>query len=318
MLKVSVVIPTYNRASFLKEAVDSVLAQTYVIDELIIIDDGSTDNTEETIKDYTDKRIKYFKHEKNKGNIGGSIARNTGIKLATGEFIAFLDDDDLWQPQKIEKQLALFDKAPARVAAVYTGYYVINDQKNIVGLINPKDSYSSFNKLITRNWIGTTSTVMVRATVLAKIGLFDETLPACQDWDLWIRIARKYTILPLKEPLVKLRVHTKGSQKKRITENYQNLIKGREALYLKIKKDLVKSSPATRAEYYFEEGRFNAYHMLMNKARSCYLASLHIKPSVRSVLRLIISLIPPHLYSLFVFYKRKLYQKWQYLRYKQQ
>ena len=122
MPKISVVIPTHNRASFLKKAIESVLRQSYTNLEVIIVDDNSTDNTKEVVNSYKDKRIKYIVHDKNKG---GAVARNTGIIASTGDIVAFLDDDDEWLPEKIKKQMELFESKPF-VDLIYTAFYLID------------------------------------------------------------------------------------------------------------------------------------------------------------------------------------------------
>lgn len=121
---VSVILPTYNRAHLVGRAIQSVLDQMYQDFEIIVVDDGSGDNTEEIINGFTDTRIRYVKHQKNKG---GSAARNTGIKLAKGKYIAFQDSDDEWLPDKLEKQMKAFKKASDEVGVVYTGFHRIKD-----------------------------------------------------------------------------------------------------------------------------------------------------------------------------------------------
>ena len=122
---VSVIIPTYNRAHLVDRAIQSVLNQTYKDFELIIVDDGSTDNTEDIIKEFQkkDERIKYIRHEENRG---GSAARNTGIKAAKGEYIAFLDSDDEWLPIKLGRQISEFTNK-SKIALVYTGRIIIEE-----------------------------------------------------------------------------------------------------------------------------------------------------------------------------------------------
>ena len=110
--KVSVIIPTYNRAHLVGRAIRSVLNQTYQDFEIIVVDDGSTDNTEEVVKSFNDPRIRYIRHEKNRG---GSAACNTGIRAARGEYIAFQDSDDEWLPEKLEKQMQVFENTPTGV-----------------------------------------------------------------------------------------------------------------------------------------------------------------------------------------------------------
>lgn len=135
---VSVIIPTYNRAHLVGRAIQSVLNQTYKDFELIIVDDGSTDNTEDIIKKYQkkDERIKYIRRKKNKG---GSVARNTGINAAIGEYIAFLDSDDEWLTEKLERQMKVFKSTSSEVGVVYSGFFRINDRRNeIESIFNPK------------------------------------------------------------------------------------------------------------------------------------------------------------------------------------
>lgn len=188
---VSVVIPTYNRASLLDCAIRSVLAQTLSNLEIICVDDASTDNTEEVVKKYSDPRICYIRHETNRG---GSAARNSGIRAATGDYIAFLDDDDEWLPEKIERQLKALEAYDAvlcssKVTSARNGDatprpIVLDDLRN--------SPYA----------VGGTGVLMAKAKVLHET-LFDESLPRCQDWDLFIRIARKYRIGFLDERLLK-------------------------------------------------------------------------------------------------------------------
>jgi len=125
---VSVIISTYNRAYLIDRFIQSVLNQTYQDFELIVVDDGSTDNTEDIIRQFQekDKRIKYIKHDKNKG---GSAERNTGIKNSVGKYIAFQDSDDEWFPEKLEKQMEVFKNTSSKVGVVYTGFWRIKDNK---------------------------------------------------------------------------------------------------------------------------------------------------------------------------------------------
>jgi len=121
---VSVIISTYNRAHLIGRAIQSVLNQTYQDFEVIVVDDGSTDNTEEIVKSFNDPRIRYIRHEKNKG---AAAARNTGIKAARGKYIAFQDSDDEWLPEKLEKQMKVFENAPPEAGVVYTDMQRINE-----------------------------------------------------------------------------------------------------------------------------------------------------------------------------------------------
>jgi len=135
---VSVIIPAYNRAKTLQRAIESVLAQSYQNFEIIIVDDASTDLTAETIKDFLTPKTRYFKHKNNKGP---GAARNTGIKKSKGKFIAFLDSDDQWLPEKLEKQIEIFKKAPKKIALVGTNHYVVspNEKKSALKKLSQKN-----------------------------------------------------------------------------------------------------------------------------------------------------------------------------------
>jgi glycosyltransferase involved in cell wall biosynthesis len=183
--KVSVVIPTYNRSELLKKAVYSLQLQRHQNLEIIIVDDCSTDDTEAVVGDMHDPRIKYIRHPINKG---GSEARNTGIKHATGNYVGFLDSDDQWLPDKLEKQLAIFTSNPD-VGAVYTGVKLFDDRQ-IIKEIVPRYRGDILPMLIESNCIDTTSSVLVKTALLHEINGFESALPSCQDWDLYLRLSK--------------------------------------------------------------------------------------------------------------------------------
>lgn len=212
MPTVSVVIPTYNRSEFLYEAINSVFHQTYQDFEVIVVDDGSTDNTESIISKF-DGRVRYFKQ----ANSGSAVARNRGILNSRGNFIAFLDSDDLWYPQKLEKQIKVFEKHPD-VGLVFCDC----SRGNSMSFPAPKRGYFSnvnfsqgnlFPLLCKMNPVWTPS-VICRYEVFNYSGLMDHTLRRAQDIDLWIRIASITNAFFLREVLVHVREH-----KERISYN---------------------------------------------------------------------------------------------------
>ncbi len=214
MSKVSVIIPAYNSARFLPETIESVLAQTYKDYEIIVVDDGSTDNTREILAPYFDK-IKYIYQQ----NQGAAKARNTAIKHSQGEYIAFLDADDVWLPEKLHIQVDYLNNNP-EIAMVYSLSLSINiDGKQIGKKSRHRNLYSGdiFNKLFVKNFF-TTSTVVVRKRVLNTIGLFDESLINSQDRDLWLRITREFRVSGIDKHLCKYR-QTPGSLSKKNREN---------------------------------------------------------------------------------------------------
>jgi len=185
---VSVVIPTYNCARYLPEAVDSVLAQTYRDFETIVVDDGSTDNTPEVLAPYGDQ-IRVIRQ----ANAGRSAARNAGVLAAQGEYIAFLDADDLWLPQKLEKQIALLDARP-EVGWVYSDFRRFSEEGperacNFAeaGIDEPPEGIVLISLM--SSFLTCTDTIVVRAECLRRVGPFDVSLPVQQDQDMWIRLA---------------------------------------------------------------------------------------------------------------------------------
>lgn len=197
---VSVIIPSLNRASLLKRSIDSVLAQTYQDFEIIVVDDASTDNTEEVVHGIGDPRIRYFKHERNSG---GSAARNTGIREARGKFIAFQDSDDVWLPEKLAKQMTILQDSTSKVGVVYTGFWRFQgDNKEYIPGPEIQVKVGGIHReLLLGNFVGT-PTVVIKRECFQKTGMFDEDMPRLQDWELFIRVAKYYEFLYVPEPLV--------------------------------------------------------------------------------------------------------------------
>ncbi len=197
MANVSVIIPTYQRAHIVSQAIESVLVQTINDYEIIVVIDGSTDNTKEVLAQFGDKITVIYQENK-----GIAAARNTGIIAAQGHYIAFLDDDDLWLPNMLEKQLACFESAP-KIGLVYSDMFYFNDSGVLpdkwTNVYTPPPVFEIL-ALFARNFIPA-STVVVRRECLEEVGLFDETLRFCEDYDLWLRIIEKFPIYFLNEPL---------------------------------------------------------------------------------------------------------------------
>jgi glycosyltransferase involved in cell wall biosynthesis len=194
--KVSAVISTFNRADLVGRAIESVINQTYRNMEIIVVDDHSTDNTAEVVKQFGESRVHYIRHERNKG---GSAARNTGIKAATGEYIAFLDDDDEWVENKIERQLQYMQDFGGVVCRSFIPSLNRMTQLYKKDTVNPRDLRKGFI------FGGGTSILLARADIL-KDTLFDENLASSQDWDLLVRLASKCKVAYIKEPLVRFNV----------------------------------------------------------------------------------------------------------------
>lgn len=224
---VSVIIPTYNRANFIIDSIESVLAQTYSNFEIIVVDDNSSDNTAEVIAPYLYKYnfISYVKHDTNRG---GSAARNTGAKMCKGEYIAFLDSDDKWHESKLEKIIHTF-KQDSQIGLVYSDFYAVNANTKEVNYnycLNPKDSYFS---ILCENFIGTTSLIVLKKEVFDSVGGFKEGLPSCQDWEFYINVLKKFKIKKVEDALVYYLVHENS-----ISGNLERVIAGHIYIYEKV------------------------------------------------------------------------------------
>ena len=194
--EVSLIIPTYNRAAMVVEAVESVLAQDMTGFELIIIDDGSTDETEESLSAYG-SRLTYYQQEK----AGVSAARNRGIAFSAAPLISFLDSDDLWLPSKLQIQHTYMTENPEIHICQTEEIWWRNGRR-----VNPKKHHQKPSGNIFRRSLElclvSPSAVMIRRELFEKVGYFDEELPMAEDYDLWLRVAGEYPVKLLSESLV--------------------------------------------------------------------------------------------------------------------
>ena len=194
--RVSVILPSYDRAWCLPEAIDSVLAQTYRDFELLVVDDGSRDETRSVLK-ACGSRVRVLAQ----ANRGVSAARNLGIRAARGALLAFLDSDDLWQPQKLARQVAFFDRRPEALICQTEEIWIRRGVR-----VNPrrrhrKPSGDIFEASLALCLVSP-SAVMLRRKLIDTVGFFDENLPACEDYDLWLRVSARYPVYLLEDPLV--------------------------------------------------------------------------------------------------------------------
>ena len=193
---VSVIIPTYNRGWILQEAIDSVLEQDFHDYELIVVDDGSVDNTPTILKAYKNE-ITVLRQ----ANQGVSAARNSGIKAATGRLISFLDSDDLWLPRKLSTQVKFFNDHPQAVITQTQERWIRNGVR-----VNPKKRHHKFSGMIFERSLAlclvSPSAVMIKKSLFNTVGIFDESLPACEDYDLWLRISCRYPVHLIETPLI--------------------------------------------------------------------------------------------------------------------
>lgn len=210
---VSVIVLTWNRANLLRDTVNSVLNQTYTDFELLIVDNESTDETEHYVTSLEDDRVKYFRHA-NQGII--SVNRNLAIDHSQGEFVSFCDDDDLWETNKLEAQMAVFEQHPQVALVCSNGLYF--SEKGVLGHLVKRKSggWITLDNLLSGQNEVVMSSATVRRNIFAEVGMWDVE-PAfftVEDYNLWVRIAAKHQIYFISEPLVQIRVHEAMSSHK--------------------------------------------------------------------------------------------------------
>lgn len=285
--KVSVIIPTYNRAHVLGRSVRSVLDQSYGDFELVIVDDCSTDNTKETVQRLADERIRYIRLDKNSGT--PATPTNRGIEVAQGEYIAVQDSDDEWLPDKLEKQMKAFNDAPAEVGIVYTDAWRVRENGKKEYWPTPRivpDDGIIYDEALAYRVIGIgTHTLVIKKECFDKVGLFDTELPNLIDTELLIRMSKFYCFYHIAEPLVNYYV-TSGS----VSSTNESAIVARKLILEKHYRDISRNKKVLATHYFgigdlycldgeIEEGR----HYLM-KAVAAY------QLDVRSLLWALISL----------------------------
>lgn len=213
---VSIIVPTHNRSALLMETVGSILDQTYSNFELIVISDGSTDDTESLIKGISDTRVVLLTKAKS-----GRPAppRNLGIKRARGRYIAFCDDDDLWEREKLELQIAAMERDPTIGLCCTNARDLRGKALSPTSRVAFPGTHPGFGKLVWRNYVGN-STVVVRREVFDKVGYIDESpdLAPFDDYEMWLRIAYHYRIYFVDLPLIRYRLHEHN-----IVPRYRNL-----------------------------------------------------------------------------------------------
>jgi len=227
---VTVIIPTFNRAAIVGRAIQSVRSQTYRDWELIVVDDASTDGTEGVVKSFEDERIKYLRQERNRRV---SAARNAGIRCAQGEYVSFLDDDDEWLPEKLQKELEVFRSSEPEVGLVYTGKTVFDEHGRVLQIRMPTLSGWVYDAMLDRHFIGSPSRVTVKKQVLDRVAGFDEAFVNCQDYDLWLRVAKISKIASVPHLLVKRYLQTE-----KMSGSLRDICEGWERILTKFRQDM--------------------------------------------------------------------------------
>lgn len=273
MPKVSVVIPAYNAMSYLPETLDSVLEQTFTDFEVLIIDDGSSDAIQSWVAEtVTDPRMKLISQT----NQGLSAARNTGIANAQGQYIAFLDADDLWAPTKLEEQVRCLDENPT-VGLVYNWIALIDADGKPTGRIMGGDIEGNvLTEILQRNIIDCPS-VLVRQECFEKVGVFDPTLRSVEDWDMWIRIAMHYSFAVTKKPLVCYRQHAGNMSK-----NWRVMEQAFHQVIEKTFQSLAPELQHLKQNSYAYANRCLAWKALQSKDRDYKLAQQFQQQAIKS------------------------------------
>jgi glycosyltransferase involved in cell wall biosynthesis len=255
--RVSVVIATRDRADYLREAIESVLCQTLLPLEVLVVDDGSVDDTAAVVRSFGPP-VRLIQQE----SVGRSAARNLGVRSARGDLVAFLDDDDLWRADKLERQIEVFEASP-ECGLVHCFTDVIDSAgRRLECESREREDWHYRGLAVGYTFVGVaelcvmfTSTVMVRRDCLESVGLFDPAISALEDWDLYLRIARRYPIATIREPLVQYRVHPSNTSGSVSVEGRAHVARKHLALMAE-----EPSSPSQRAA---------RFHLL------CHLANAH-------------------------------------------
>ncbi len=262
------------------------MAQTFEDLEIVIVDDASADATLDLVHAMNDRRIKYLRHDINKGV---SCSRNTAITNATGEYIAFLDDDDEWLPEKLRYQLDHMQTVGRKVGAICCGHYEVDSSsKRILTEIRPALRGQIFEALLIQGFFNHTSTMLVRAECFEKVGMFDPAFCYGEDLDMWLRLAREYEFDFVPRPLVRLYFQTSG-----LTQNYSAIISGAET-HLSKYREFFEQHPRVYSDRLHRLGTYYCLIGDLEKGREMFRGAVGKNPrSLKSYLSLALSRVGP-------------------------
>lgn len=279
---VSVVVPTYRRPEFLGRAIASVAEQTVSSWELIIVDDNPPESsarseTRAIASSYaSDKRIRYICHDENRG---GAAARNTGIRLATAPYVAFLDDDDEWHPTKLERQLECLENSPNQTALVYCRTRLVDVVTGSETVQRIDGRSHAVKDLLVQNTIGSTSCVLCRVEAVQDVGMFDETLPARQDQDLYLQLALRYEFAFVDAVLVTVYIHDHP----RISTDFAGSVAAHDLFYEKYR-PRIEADPHVVRIMRHQQGKHLVAAQRYREARTLLTQAWLAKPSDLAVL----------------------------------
>lgn len=288
---VAAIIATMNRPNYARDAIRSVCEQTYDPLELVIVDGSIDDETETVVEEFRESSprtpITYIRNHTPQGL---PAARNQAVAATDVEYLAFLDDDDQWRPEKITRQMEVFDSRPDTLGLVHTSFVGWNDDGSHLFTFVPDYEDAVYPELLVRNLVATPSSVMVRREPFETIGGFDEELRFCEDWDFYLRLARNYDFEYLSKPLVDRRYHDEA-----MTEDAELFLKYRAELLQKHADTLEAYGVADRAWYQHYSIAASKHLEAGNhdEAKYAYRAALVIKREIRLVAGyLLLSMLP--------------------------
>lgn len=283
---ISIIVPTYNRASIIGRTINNLLEQSFINFEIIIIDDCSTDDTEQIIKQFDDNRIRYYKNVMNKG---ACYSRNRGIMLASGEYIAFQDSDDLWKTNKLKEQLRYLKEKNADI--VFCQMEQFNEQGIRISTIPDRlieNNTIDYPTLLNGNLIST-QTILGKRECFKNIA-FDESLPRFQDWDLVLRLSQKYKIIFQNSIFV-----TQFLQKDSISKNYYKAVEGLKIIYSKY---YTENNNKDSNFYYWNLLGTCQYQIKDPAALKSFIKAFKYNKTLKSLIKIILCKV--HLLNFFV------------------
>jgi|TARA_B100001964_G_scaffold245808_1_gene336691 glycosyltransferase involved in cell wall biosynthesis len=276
MPEVSIIIPTYNRADLVGRAIKSVLNQTFQDFEIIVVNNYSKDNTLNIISSFNDSRIKIIDFQNN-GVIAKS--RNKGLMKSTGKYIAFLDDDDAWEPGKLERNIGILKTSSNLVGAVYTGMILLNHKEEVIKEIIPRYRGNILNSLLIKNHIESASAIILKKECFERVGKFDESenLGGGDDWDMWIRVSQCFEFEFNPELLVKIYFHGKN-----ITTNTDLNIQRHKAVTAKYKEYIGTRPKKVQAGHYQHGGEVLWRNGSIKDGIQFFIKSIAVNPLILS------------------------------------
>ena len=286
---VSAVITTFNRKFFLEQAIKSVLDQSFKDYELIVLDNDSTDGTDELLEKLNHRKIKYLKHQ----DINISQQRNLAVSLAKGKYIAFLDDDDIWLKDKLKNQVSIFNKSDKSVALVYSGFCFYDDHGKVWGHSKPRRKSNYFMHLLWEksHFCGSASNPMLKISAIKESGFYDEKISCGEDWELYVRISKKFNINIDKNISLKIRQHSGP----RLGQNIYSALCMEKKVYLKNKYIL---SNNLKARFLQKIGGKYIRLSFSKKGRKFILASIHCNHfNLITYMQLFLSYLPLNFYK---------------------